>query len=152
MELHDENRALRRQIDLIHACVPESAEALAALYAPGLRPRPEVLMARRVLATMAGIPHQCPARGCRRNGACAAQDVCAPACAPLWPDELTERLFDMAAGIQLSALVDEQRRAASHAYVCELLADAGLQPAPASARGRPRRKSVSKKPRHREAP
>ncbi|KQZ87107.1 hypothetical protein ASD64_06590 [Mesorhizobium sp. Root157] len=143
MDLQEETRALRRQLELIRAYVPESAAALAGLYAPGLRPRPEVLLARRVLATMAGLDRRCPERSCRRNGSCQALDVCAPSCAPLWPDDLTGRFFDMAAGIELSALVDEQHRAASHAYVCELLAEAGLQPAPALARGRPGRKSAS---------
>lgn len=147
MDPYEENSFLHHQIELVGACVPQATAALAELFAPRQEPRPEVLVARRLLATAAGFHHACENRACRRNQSCRALDVCAPECAARWSDGLTERFFLLAAGIELAAFAEQQRRAASHAYVCGLLAESGHQPAPVpkKAKGKTGRKSVSRK-------
>jgi hypothetical protein len=147
MDPYEEISFLHHQVELVGACVPQAATALAELFAPRLQPRPEVLVARRLLATAAGFHHACENRACRRNQSCRALDVCAPECAARWSGELVERFFLIAAGIELAAFAENERRSASHAYVCGLLAESGLQPAPEpkKGKGRPGRKSVSRK-------
>lgn len=147
MDLYEENSFLHHQIDLVGACVPQAATALAELFAPRREPRPEVLLARQLLATKAGFHQACENRACRRSQSCRGLDVVNPECAARWSDGLTERFALIAAGIELATCADEQRRAATHTYICGLLAESGLEPAtaPKRGKGKPVRKSASRK-------
>ena len=127
MELEQEVDLLRQKFERVRASVPELKAAVVGLFAPRKAPRPEILIAVRWLASAAGLPSRCPNAACRRTGQCAADDPGDPACASLWPDDLSARMDDMVIGIVLSGLCAEARDAAIHARLQELM------PSPAKA-------------------
>ena len=121
MELEQEVYLLRQKFERVRASVPGLKATLVGLFAPRKAPRPEILIAARWLASVAGLPSRCPNVDCRRTGRCAADDPGDPVCGGLWPDELSARMDDMVIGIVLSGLCAEARDAAIHARLQELM-------------------------------
>lgn len=125
-----QNRDLKEQLKTAVAASAEFRLRLAEYLEPRPRQRPELLLAVRLLASTAGLPSRCSRRECRRARRCRADDPADPACREHWPRELVETLADMAAGVELSALCQEQEQAALHAFACRQLGVApGHQPA-----------------------
>ena len=129
IELRDE------KIAAYQAGVADLKGVLVRFVEPRQRRRPEVLLALQALATGAGLPLRCPNRRCRRADRCHGEDPCEPACGELWSDELALRFHDMAAGIALSAVVQDSEAKALHGRICSALE----APLKAAGRGRTRR-------------
>lgn len=129
-ELRLQNRDLKGQLQIAVAAGAELSLRLAEYLEPRPRERPELLVAVRLLASTAGLPSRCCRRECRRARRCRADDAADPACREHWPRGLVVTLADMTAGIELSALCQEQEQAELHAFACRQLGVApGQEPA-----------------------
>ncbi len=138
MELEQEVLHLREQCRSFGLIVSDLKTHLLALYAPTQtpRPRPELLLGLRLLATLDGLPAQCSDHACRRKGLCQATDVSEPICTDFWTDARFERLGLIATGIELSAAGAESRDAAIHAQLLRSFATSQPKPATGSRKKR----------------
>ena len=120
-ELEMENELLRERL----AALPEMLDglrwAIAAMFMPRERRRPEGLVAVQALATCAGLPQRCESRECRREGRCCATDAADPKCRDHWSPALRQQLGIMAAGIELAALFRDREDAARSEEIARLL-------------------------------
>ena len=137
MELEEEARQLRETVKLVRKQVPQLKAAIAGLFAPKERPRPEVLGAMHLVATAAGVPAKCPDPACRRTGLCKSESAWEAPCQAIWTDEMASCFEHMVIGVMLSAMCADRHNEVIHARLTRL-----FEISPGAATGRRKKRSA----------